>query len=217
MNQTPEELEGLGESSVEEGIASEAARSFNLAGVPIPSRFEVNYTDEELVIFHKWWSFKYIGLALFCVAWFAFLGYVFTINKSAILFVFAALQAAIGVFLAYYTAAGFVNSTIITVTLQELTISHGPMWWPGGQTLQTETIEQLYCKEVERRNTKTDSEGNRTESIHYSYELYSLNTNNRSVKLISGLDEPEEALFMERVIEDFLGIEEAPVLGEMSR
>ena len=49
----------------------------------------------------------------------------------------------------------------------------------------------------------------------YSYALSAILAGGKRVKLVSGLDQPEDALFLEQKIEGYLGITDRPVAGEM--
>ena len=89
-----------------------------------------------------------------------------------------------------------------------LSIEHKPLPWPGNRILQASEMIQLYSEErVSRSNN-----GTRT-----TYQLNAISRENRKIKLLSGLNSPDEVRFFEHKIEEQLGIKDRPVEGEMKR
>ena len=99
------------------------------------------------------------------------------------------------------------NETIIEVDKKMLTIKHGPIpWWKGNITLPTNEIIQLFVKETIRSGEGGDT---------YLYSLRAIKRDNFRVTLLSkGILQDKETLKIEALIEQFLGIENAPVKGE---
>jgi hypothetical protein len=97
---------------------------------------------------------------------------------------------------------GFVNSTVITVESDQLTIKHRPLPWLGNRTLYRNDFIQLYCEEVRNKNGS-------------SYRLNAVLQNHKKLKLISGIQDRSQAIYFEREIERFMGIENVHVDGEM--
>jgi hypothetical protein len=165
-----------------------------------------------LTIVHRWFSPKYIGLVVFCVFWDGFLVFwysmAFTTGAPLVMVLFPLIHLAVGVFLTYATAAGFVNRTRIQVEPDSLTIRHGPMPWPGNRTISSIDIEQLFTKEKV-------SHGKHGTTI--TYELHAAVREGGKVKLVSGLDDPDQVLYMEQEIEARLKIQDRPVAGELPR
>jgi hypothetical protein len=122
--------------------------------------------------------------------------------------VFPLLHLAVGVFLTYYTVAGIYNRTIITVGQGTLSIQHGPLPWPGSRVLQASEISQLYCEE----NTSRGRNGPQT-----SYRLSAVTSDNKKINLLTGFDSPDSARFLERQVEEWLGIRDRRVEGEMPK
>ena len=69
-------------------------------------------------------------------------------------------------------------------------------------------ITQLYTQE---RVNSSDS------GTRYSYEVYLITTDGKKQKLVGGLREPQQGLYIEQAIERYLGIEDRPVAGELPR
>ena len=70
-------------------------------------------------------------------------------------------------------------------------------------------LEQLYSKEHVSRTNKG--------GVRYSYEVHALTRSGNHVKILGGLSDTEQALFIEQEIEKNLRIEDTPVRGEISR
>ena len=178
--------------------------------VEMPKGYSLENDGAGLIITRRWWSWKYVVLLVFCVFWDGFLVVWYTIafreGGPLLMKVFPVLHVAAGVFITYTTIAGFLNRTKITVTTGELRIRHYPLPWRGNWVLQRQELDQLFCEE------KINSNRNGTS---FTYALSAVLSGGGRVKLISGLDDPEAALFLEQKIEGFLGITDRPVAGEM--
>jgi len=190
----------------------QGATAFNSSkrAVEMPKGYVMENGAEGLVITHKWFSSKYVFMLFFCIFWDGFLvnwyAIAFRHTGSLAMKVFPLLHVGVGVFLTYTTIAGFLNRTRITMNMGELRIKHFPLPWPGNRTIARLEIDQLFCEE------KMSSSRN---STSYSYNLSAVMTGGRRVKLVSGLENPEDALFLEQQVENFLGITDRPVAGEM--
>lgn len=178
--------------------------------VPRPKSVIVEKQGMNLLLTQKWFSLKFIPIALFCVAWDSFLVFwytiAFTTDAPWIMVVFPVFHLAVGVGLTYYALAGFLNRTIIALNPRDFLVRHGPLPWIGNRELRSDDIAQLFCQEEvnHRRN------GSR-----YTYQLSVLMKDGVKIKLLSGLDSPDVALYLEREIEDWLKIEDRHVTGEM--
>jgi hypothetical protein len=119
----------------------------------------------------------------------------------------------VGVWLSYVNLAMYLNRTVIKVSQGRLTVRHGPLPWPGRRDLDTCDLEQLFCQE-------------KTLPIFGGTVYHTVGgvlKGGRQVTLLSpiGLFRQvmgrNEALFVEQVIEKYLGIEDRPVGGELPR
>ncbi len=176
-------------------------------GVPASVRIEKDGQSARIV--QRWFSFKYIPLLLFCVAWDGFLIFWYSLalggGEPWIMAVFPIVHLAIGVSVTYTTLCGFVNRTVLEVTRDELAVWYEPLPWPGEKTIKVADLKQLYCKEkVTRGENSTTSQ----------YQLYALTRDNRQVALVSNLDSADVALFFEQQIERWLKIPNQAVTGE---
>ncbi len=199
--------------------ASDAAGAENKpaarGAIPVPTRWVVSHEGSSLLFTNRWFRPVFIFLVVFCIVWNSFLFvwyYLFFAGEtsaptafSVVFMLFPLLHVALGIGLTYYTIAGFVNKTTITVDRGSLRIRHFPLPWLYAGTIATHEIDQIYCKESIQTNKGT---------AWYRYGVSVLLKNGRERKLMSNMDAPEEALFLEAEIEMFLGITDRPVAGE---
>lgn len=163
-------------------------------------------------IIQRWFSWKYLPMAFFAVAWDGFLifWYSMAVGTGAplIFIIFPIGHLGVGIWITYTTLAGFFNRTTVELNQGELSVWFDPLPWPGEKTLRASEIKQLYCKEHHRR-TKNGSTT--------SYHLYAIMRDDKQVKLLTNLDSPDAALFLEQQLENWMRITDTPVVGEMAR
>ena len=179
---------------------------------PIPKHITMEYGSDGLHLVYRWFNAGHIALAIFCFVWDGFLVFWYSVafreGSPLVMLVFPLLHVAVGVALTYTALAGFYNKTVVTVGMGKLSIHHTPIPWPGNQTLDAADLKQLYSEEHIIRGKN----GTRT-----VYRLNAVTQNDRKIKLISNMESPEEARFLERKVEEQLGIRDTPVEGEMAR
>jgi hypothetical protein len=178
--------------------------------VPRPPRVELLDLGNSLEIRRSWFSPTLFFLLFFCIFWngFMIVWHVMAISMGAwFMSLFGLLHTAVGIGVAYGTLAGFVNQTVIRVGQGLLEVQHGPLPWLGNKTLTAHEIKQLYCQEHTHH-------GKNGTSVTYSVELI---RNGERETLLKGLNECDQALFVEQELERFLKIEDQPVRGELAR
>jgi len=185
--------------------------------VPMPKRFVVDHWGPELSITHRWYSHGLWILLIFCVIWDGFL---FAWYSAAIaglmsgqanggfwiMLIFPVLHLAVGVGLTYGTLCGFLNKTWIRVSVGELSVRHGPLPTGGNRQLFTADLKQLFCTEKIIRGKH---------GPRYSYNVEALLQGGTKLKLLSNLQDLDQALFVEQQIEQHLRIADERVPGEV--
>jgi len=196
------------------GISDEMIKNLSNSRdiIPIPEGVEFQDEMQYLRIDRKWFSWKYIPMAFFCVAWDAFLFFWYSMAFSShapwIMIVFPIAHVAVGIGLTYSTLAGFLNKTVLELTPEWLTIWHEPLPWVGETRIATREINQLYCTDSVKYNENGSS-------IHYN--LIMVNSAGRARKIIKGLESKDVAIFMEQQVERWLKIPDQSIAGELSR
>jgi len=180
--------------------------------LPVPDGVQVKEDGKCLRIVRRWFSWKIIPMAFFCMIWDSFLvfwyGTAFSMRAPWIMIVFPLLHLAVGIGLTYSTLAGFFNRTYLEVTPVDLAVWHDPLPWMGEVTLPIGDVKQLYSKQSIHQG--------RNGGTTFTYDLYAITGNGKTRKLLSGLDNPDIPLFFERRVEDWLHITNRPVAGELA-
>lgn len=115
-----------------------------------PSRLQLRVGEQgDLVIEQSWFTPQVYGLLFFCILWDGFLvfWYVIAATKFAqgedfewMMVLFPLLHVAVGVGLTYCVFASFFNKTRYMVDLDRLIVSHSPVPWPGGKTIERSEV-----------------------------------------------------------------------------
>lgn len=178
------------------------------AQVPLPPRMRMENWGPELSITRTWYSHAVWFLLAFCIFWDGFLVVWYTAGIGAmmsgsgdgmawIMLLFPVLHVAVGLGLTYLVLCTFVNKTVIKVSMGELTVRHGPLPCPGNHQVPTCDLKQLYCTEKIHR-------GKNGCSTSYNLEAYL--RDGKKLTLLSGLDQLDQALYVEQQVEQHLRI-----------
>jgi hypothetical protein len=177
----------------------------------LPDKIDLQHTGADLVITRRWFGLQTLMMTAFVIFWDGFL--FFWYSKAVpggdmMVVLFPLLHVGVGVWLTYYTLAGYVNKTIVRINYEKISVRHRPLPYWGYKTVQSGDIKQLYSKEKISRSSNKRS---------VTYEVHALTHNGKSIKLVSYMESSEQALFVEQEIEKYLGIKDKPVRGEISR
>ncbi len=179
--------------------------------VAMPKSIRVSESGDRLLVQRRWYSPMLFFFVFFCIAWDGFLIFWYKMAMADdapwIMSVFPILHVAVGIGLTYWTIAGFVNRTDIVVNGRELQVSHKPMPWFGATRMPVDQVDQLYCKQ------KISHSKNGTS---VTYQLFAAEKGGGRRKLLSGLMDSDQALFVERCVESYLGIRDRRVPGEFA-
>lgn len=177
---------------------------------PLPARFRLDDEGRQVSVSWRWFTPKLFFLAFFCAAWDSFLVFwyhmAFATGAPWIMKVFPVAHLAVGAGLTYATLAGFWNRTTVAVSPEGVSVRHAPLPWAGNRTLPAAEIAQVYCQEEAGGDASTGG-----------CSVNAVTRDGRKVRILSGLEEGDQALFLEQLIESRLGIEDRPVAGELRR
>jgi hypothetical protein len=180
--------------------------------VPQPERVKVENENGVLTIRLSWFTYRILFVTLFAIIWNAFMfgiiGSMFIAEGPESFFFLGLPHFWVGLGMIYYVLTGYLNETRVTVDSERLTVRHGPLPFWGNKEVATSDIVQLYSKHHQTmwRNNWSGH-----------YQLHAVVGKNRHEKLLSGLENPDYAVFVEQEVEHFLGIEDYPVRGEYGR
>ena len=210
--------------SIESGLCEFCGRdlrtpSTSTAPRPLAPRSAKYHVDDDglnLEISWRWFTPAVFFMAFFAVGWNAFLVGWFVMASSMpdemgvmrwIFMLFPIIHVAVGVGLIYGVLVAFVNSTRIRVDRGELTVRHGPIYFPGEVTLDTSEIDQLYVSQEEHRSK---------DGIHFSATLRARTRDNRVIDLIKNMVNASDASYLEQTLEKHLKIADRRVAGEIA-
>jgi hypothetical protein len=183
-----------------------------IIAAPIPEHISMEQTSTGLLFSYRWFSPAYIFVGLFAIGWDVFLVFWYTLATSQdaplVMLLFPIVHVLVGVGITYFALAGFLNKTFILVGEGKLTIQHAPLPWPGNRVLQASDLTQLYSEErvIRTRN-----------GAQMKYKLNAITREDKKISLMSNLTAPDQVRFLEHKLEEYLGITDVPVEGEMPR
>lgn len=190
---------------------------------PRPDKVTRELLPSGLRLTYRWFGGKFIALAFFCLFWDGFIvfwyagatagmdfsrGFAGVDRFHLVFLLFPLIHVGVGIGMTYYVLCGFVNRTVIDVSGRELRIQSGPLPWRGNSTTLPSQIAQLYREEIAHHGKNGTT---------YTYQLAAALKDGKKLKLVSGLHEADQALFLEQEIERHLGIRDQPVAGEMRK
>ncbi|MEZ4888216.1 MAG: zinc ribbon domain-containing protein [Chitinophagales bacterium] len=188
-------------------------RLFQAYSVPIkpekrPKGVEIHLQDKELFLTYRWWTVRYLFLLLLGALWnlSTIMWFVITLANDAYLMMAMGMVFAVGgIALQYVSIAGFLNTTMIKVDDFQLSVTHQPVFWFSVPKLRRDEITQLYCTlHINRGQNYTQ----------YSYQLNVILKNGKHVCILKGINNADQAQYLEKEIEHFLKIKDRYVKGE---
>ena len=200
---------GIG-SGVGSGVEHRAGRPLT----PKKHRVQEAETPTGLSLEMRWFSAQHVALGFFALFWNGFLLVWYAIalssfaagdSEAAMGLCFPVIHVAVGIGVGYGALAGFVNRTLVEVRTGHISVTHGPLWWPGAVELDANDVEQLY---VETRVIRGKN------SSRTVYDLKARLRDGSSTDLCKGVSELSSARYLEHRVEGWLGIEDQPVAGE---
>lgn len=192
--------------------AKAPAEAKDRGDIPMPPGISAQSLLSSLYLQLSWRNRKNGFLVLFTVLWNAFVIpfgiFAFLSGEYMVLLILSA-HLAVGAGLLYYTLAAFLNTTTIEATRSHLLIEHAPLPIPfsPNRDIPAADIKQLYVEEY------TASHTNGQPDIRFA--LLAKLANGKRIKLLKGLKEPEEGLYIEQQIERFLDLKDLPERSEL--
>ncbi|MBN1498566.1 MAG: hypothetical protein JW982_00285 [Spirochaetes bacterium] len=179
--------------------------------IAMPGKISISHSEGYYIITRKWFGLKFIVLLFFTLFWDGFMIVWHFISISTgqyVMSAFGLIHTAAGLFITYLTVTGLINKTDIKIGRGKIIIRHRPLWWPGSREYSAAMFDQFFSTE------KISHSKNGTT---YTYELKGRTYDGSVIKIVGGLENSNQALFLEQKMENFLGITDSPVSGEISR
>ena len=182
--------------------------------VPMPKNVTMESGGSSLSITRKWKTAAGCFLLFFALFWngitWSFVVATLTGNMkgaSGFTVLFLIPFVLVGLVTGYLALAFLINHTVIKVERSILSVSHGPLRWPGNKEVQVGDVVQLFCEEYEayRQNHRPV----------YHYAVKAKTRGGGKILIVKGFNEAEQALFVEQELEHHLRIENQVVTGEI--
>ncbi len=180
--------------------------------IPQPDQMSLEQTAHGIIITRCWRSLGGWLVIAFSILWIMlFLGLRSLTAGMAdpmMTLMMPLMHTAVGIGIFYILLAHRINRTRITLTQSQITVAHSPLPWPGGCTMATSRIEQLFCKEVHRRTNQ---------GLQKRYQVWVALTDGTQSRLVDVGLNPENALYIEQQIEEALNIQDREIPDELPR
>lgn len=161
-----------------------------------------------LRIVRRWFLLRHLVALVSAVVWNAFMVVWVAGALSSdhpVLAVLASLiHVAAGLWLTYIALTGIFNRTVVVVDRGVLSIRSGPIPAAGNRDVSIADLRQLFVVEQGARDART-------------YELQGIVRNGPIVIIAKGMTNLQQARFLERVIEEHIGIIDERTPGELPK
>lgn len=178
--------------------------------VQLPRKMDYLKLHSMLEFIYKPDGFAVKFLLFFTIVWNLFMFiFVSTVIASGDFsqLLFMSVHLIVGAGLGIKTIGDLVNKTYITIDPEYIFIERKPLQILKSKPIETKDIKQFYVKKY--------SSGTVNDKPVYSYGLYAKLHNGREKLLLKGFVRPEHAQFIEQEIEEFLGIQDKRMSGEV--
>lgn len=180
--------------------------------IPMPPGIQAQALLSELNIQISWRNRVDGFLTLFTVVWNIFVipFAVFAVISGKLqVLLFLSLHLLVGVGFLYVLVSNLINKTLIQVTRRKLFVEHTPLPVPfrGNHEIDAQDIRQLHVEEYVASTTNGGP--------NLRYALHARLHSGKRLELIKGLKNPEEGLYVEQQIEQFLDIENQAEVKEI--
>ena len=171
------------------------------------------YNSDKLFTTHlSWFSGRIIGLIIFCIFWDGFMITWFTISIMKgiwIMAAFGSIHALVGIVVTYMALQGIFNKTRITITSKHFIVKTGPFppFKLKNILIDKSDVAQIFPKKELHRSKN---------GTYYTYGLFLKTLSGDELKIIDGLYDRNSILNIELEVENFLGIQDTHVQGEMT-
>ncbi len=174
----------------------------------IPKKYTIERNSDSLIISRRWMSTKYLLTFIAGLAWAVTVPFLLISEPGFwVYFICFHIWVSLGAF--YYSLAGLINVTRIKVEPNRLSVEHKPLpFWGVNTVFKTEDIAQIYAKRKIHNNRK---------AVSFTYEVHIKNIYGKQKTLLTGLETPMQAQYLEQELEHFLKIQDKPVFSELSQ
>ena len=181
-----------------------------VGSIEIPKNMHLKENANRLEFEYSWFKPKYV-VSILITPVFA----IFLIKSEYIVGDFNQLTLPVTILIVasitimYYSLAKLMNTTRIDVSHHDIKVKHSPIPFSKNIVLKKEDVTQFYVTQHRI--------GHRYYLYATTYQINVILSNKEVITLVKGLHDPEQGRFIENKIEDFLGITDIHVEGELSK
>lgn len=177
----------------------------------LPKGMDVFELRSEIEIQITWRDTLNSFLVFFTIVWNAFVlpAAVFAIISLRPMIVLGlSFHLLVGISLLYYLLTTLYNTTFITADSRHLRIEHRPLKLPfyPNQDIPVYDIDQIYVNKYVKSKTNGRPD--------YAFAVEAILKNKEHVRIVKGIQYPDQALYIEQEVERFLEINDRPVTEE---
>ncbi|MFT6557630.1 hypothetical protein [Sneathiella sp.] len=178
--------------------------------VELPAQMNLVNHGSYLEISRRWRGITAVILTGFCVFWwFILLKILPELFSNETQFSLGSLipipHFLAGVGMGYFALASWFNTSYIYADHSNMEIMHKPFPWFGAKKIEVSQIGQIYVKKKVSRSKNSTS---------VSYEVRAKMHSGKDIKILSGLPNDRQAIYVEQQLEEYLQIEDKRVRGE---
>ena len=147
-----------------------------------------------LVFFAIFWNIIVLPFAILAI-----------LSGNLLMLLGLSIHLFVGIGLIYYIVTAIFNTTFITADSRHLRIEHRPLRIPfyPNNDFPVMDIDQIYVDKYVKSTTNGKPD--------YAYSVEAILKNKNHVRLVKGLQYPDQALYIEQEVERFLEIKDRPV------
>ena len=167
----------------------------------LPENIETLNVGDAFVLRRTWFTKRAYFMLFFSICWNGFMVVWMTLaiaDGAWLMALFGSLHAGVGLWLIYYTSATFLNTTDISISPDTVSIQHFPLPWFKPKPIPIFSITHIYTKQHLIQGESGDE---------ITYRVLVKTKDNKTHKLVTGLQDNTLADFIKTEIEVILGLE----------
>ncbi|MBL1241724.1 MAG: hypothetical protein COB13_007725 [OCS116 cluster bacterium] len=178
----------------------------------LPAHMSIDYYDQYMHIQKKWFGIGTIILTVFLVIWISTFAALLAFaddelfdSIGGVTYILPLCFITMNGYMLYTCVALWLNVTDIFVSQDLMEVKIGPLPWRGNLRRETASIKQFYIK---KRVIRSKS------STKINFDVHFKENDDSDHVLVKGFEKHEVALFIERKVEQYLGIKNINIDGQ---
>jgi hypothetical protein len=182
------------------------------ASVKIPTNVICERQASRVTLAQRWFSWLSVMMVPFCILLDASVVAAYVVLPKGDLLAVSGVALLPGILVGlcatYYVLAKLVNRTVVTVTNGELSIGHGPLPWPGNQSIPVQQVKEFRCGKSVSRDYAGD--------VWETYSLSVLLADGRQIELLHEIGSSSAVHALAQEVTAWLVTAEHAAVAEMA-